>query len=45
MKCPVCGSLNFFVKDPDDAYETYDFELMKNWGRPFYLYIYIMSVI
>jgi hypothetical protein len=27
MKCPVCGSLNFFVKDPDDEYETYDFEL------------------
>ncbi|MEJ2101230.1 MAG: hypothetical protein P8X68_14820 [Desulfobacterales bacterium] len=26
-KCPVCGSLNFFVKDPDDEYETYDFEL------------------
>jgi len=27
MKCPVCGSLNFFVKAPDDEYETYDFEL------------------
>ena len=27
MKCPVCGSINFFVKDPDDEYETYDFEL------------------
>jgi hypothetical protein len=27
VKCPVCGSLNFFVKDPDDEYETYDFEL------------------
>ena len=27
MKCPVCGSLNFFVKDPDDEYETYGFEL------------------
>ncbi|MGD2099747.1 MAG: hypothetical protein PVG35_19380 [Desulfobacterales bacterium] len=27
MKCPVCGSLNFFVKDPDDAYETCEFEL------------------
>ena len=27
MKCPVCGSLNFFVKDADDEYETYDFEL------------------
>jgi len=27
MKCPVCGSLNFFVKDPDDEYETREFEL------------------
>ncbi len=27
MKCPVCGSLNFFVKDPADQYETYEFEL------------------
>jgi hypothetical protein len=27
MKCPVCGSLSFFVKDPDDAYETFEFEL------------------
>ena len=27
MKCPVCGSLNFFVKDPDDEYETHEFEL------------------
>jgi len=27
MKCPICGSLNFFVKDPDDEYETHEFEL------------------
>ena len=27
MKCPVCGSLKFFVKDPDDEYETHEFEL------------------
>ena len=27
MNCPVCGSLNFFVKDPDDEYETFEFEL------------------
>ena len=27
MKCPVCGSLNFFVKDPDDEFETCEFEL------------------
>ncbi len=25
-KCPVCGSTHFFVRDPDDAYETYEFE-------------------
>ena len=27
MKCPICGSLNFFVKNPDDEYETHGFEL------------------
>ena len=27
MKCPVCGSLNFFIKDPDDVYETHEFVL------------------
>jgi hypothetical protein len=27
MKCPICGSLNFFVKDPDDEYETFEFKL------------------
>jgi hypothetical protein len=27
MNCPLCGSLNFFVKDPDDEYETHEFEL------------------
>ncbi len=27
MKCPVCGSLNFFIKDPDDEFETHEFEL------------------
>jgi hypothetical protein len=27
MKCPLCGSLKFFVKDPDDDYETFEFEL------------------
>jgi hypothetical protein len=27
MKCPVCGSLKFFVKDPADEYETYEFDL------------------
>ena len=27
MKCPICGSLNFFVKDAEDEYETREFEL------------------
>ena len=25
-KCPVCGCNVFYVKDPDDAYETFEFE-------------------
>ena len=27
MKCPTCGCVNFYVKDPDDEFETYEFEL------------------
>ena len=26
VKCPFCGSQDFFLKDPDDAYETYEFQ-------------------
>jgi hypothetical protein len=26
MKCPKCGCEKFYVKDPDDEYETYEFE-------------------
>lgn len=26
MKCPVCSCQHFYVKDPDDPYETYSFE-------------------
>ena len=26
-KCPLCGSKSFFVKDPDDPYEIYEFDL------------------
>ena len=26
IKCPFCGSRDFFLKDPDDAYETYEFQ-------------------
>jgi len=25
MKCPTCGSEAFYVKDPDDAYDIYEF--------------------
>ena len=27
MKCPLCGCKTFYLKDPDDEYETYEFEL------------------
>jgi hypothetical protein len=27
MKCPQCGCEKFYIKDPDDAYETYEFVL------------------
>ena len=27
MKCPVCGAREFFVKDPDDPFSAYEFEL------------------
>ena len=27
MKCPTCGSVQFYAKDPDDAYEEYRFSL------------------
>jgi len=27
MKCPFCGCEDFFVKDPDDEYETYAFSV------------------
>ena len=25
-KCPVCGCIEFYMKDPADEYETYEFE-------------------
>ena len=34
MKCPQCGSERFFIKDPDDPYETYSFEF-KNGSVAF----------
>lgn len=32
MKCPVCGSTKFFLKDPADDYETYEFAVEN--GQP-----------
>ena len=29
MKCPLCGSIKFYIKDPDDEYETYEFDVEK----------------
>ena len=26
-KCPLCGSESFYVKDPIDPYEIYEFDL------------------
>ena len=28
-KCPFCGCKTFYVKDPDDEYETYEFDLKE----------------
>jgi hypothetical protein len=33
MKCPVCGSQKFFLKDPADEYETYEFELKDGQAK------------
>jgi len=30
MKCPFCGCQSFYLKDPDDEYETYEFDLEKD---------------
>jgi len=27
MKCPTCGSLQFYAKDPDDEYEEHHFSI------------------
>lgn len=29
MKCPTCGCENFYIKDADDEYETYEFSSSK----------------
>jgi hypothetical protein len=30
MKCPFCGCQSFYLKDPDDEYETYEFDVEKD---------------
>jgi hypothetical protein len=27
MKCPTCGSVHFYARDPEDEYEEYRFSL------------------
>jgi len=27
MKCPDCGAQKFYIKDPDDQYELFEFDL------------------
>ncbi len=34
MKCPTCGSIQFYAKDPDDFYEEYRFSLEGNTVVP-----------
>ena len=35
MKCPKCGSQRFFVKDPEDEYDTHEFDLET--GQPVFV--------
>ena len=28
-KCPACKSENFYLKDPDDEYEIFEFDLQE----------------
>jgi hypothetical protein len=32
-QCPFCGCKSFYVKDPDDEYETYEFEMETGGPR------------
>jgi hypothetical protein len=29
MPCPICGCERFYVKNPEDAYETLEFDVKK----------------
>lgn len=34
MACPVCKSDQFYVKDPDDAFEIYEFQIKNGEIKP-----------
>ena len=29
MKCPYCGSLHFYLKDPEDEYDIHEFVIRE----------------
>ena len=29
MRCPICGQNDFYIKNPEDDYECYDFSLQS----------------
>jgi hypothetical protein len=33
MACPICGSQSFYVKDPEDAFECIEFDLIDGQVR------------
>jgi hypothetical protein len=33
MQCPLCGCQDFFVKDPDDEFETHEFNVASGGVR------------
>jgi hypothetical protein len=33
MECPLCGCQDFFVKNPDDEFETYEFSVASGHVR------------
>jgi hypothetical protein len=33
MECPICGCQEFFVKDPEDEFETYEFSVASGAVR------------
>lgn len=32
--CPVCKCNSFYIKNPDDSYETYEIDMAKFVGKP-----------